>query len=55
MNFFFTVVVVVVVRCFFFHFCKVGGLVDHTQEDLAKFGYLSDRKLDFFLGDNAIH
>jgi hypothetical protein len=35
--------------------CKVGGLVDDTQEDLAKFGYLSDRKVDFFGGDNAIH
>jgi hypothetical protein len=22
--------------------------VDHTQEDLAKFGYLSERKVDFF-------
>ncbi len=54
MNYFFTVVVVVV-RFFFFQFCKVGGLVDHTQEDLAKFGYLLDKKVDFFLGDNAIH
>jgi hypothetical protein len=54
MNYFFTVVVVVV-RFVFFHFCKIGGLVDHTQEDLAKFGYLSDRKVDFFLGDNPIH
>jgi len=33
---------------FFFHFCKVGALVDHTQEDLAKFGYLSERKVIFF-------
>jgi hypothetical protein len=54
MNYFFTVVVVVV-RFFFFHFCKVGGLVDDTQEDLAKFGYLSDKKVEFLLGDNAIH
>jgi hypothetical protein len=29
--------------------------VDHTQEDLAKFGYLSDRKVYIFLEDNAIH
>jgi hypothetical protein len=37
MNYFFTVVVVVV-RGFFSHFCKVGGMADHSEEDLAKFG-----------------
>jgi hypothetical protein len=37
-------------QCFFFFFfliCEVGGLVgDHPQEDLAKFGYLSKRKVE---------
>jgi hypothetical protein len=29
--------------------------VDNKQEEFAKFGYLSDRKVYIFLEDNAIH
>jgi hypothetical protein len=36
-------------QCFFLLICEVGGLVsDHPQEDLAKFGYLSKRKVEKF-------
>jgi hypothetical protein len=53
MNYFFSFTIVVVVTNFFPHFCKVGRMVVHTQEDLAKFGYLLERKVEvffFFLG-----
>ncbi len=33
---------------FFFHFCYVATLVDHSQEELAKFGYNSERKVESF-------
>ncbi len=34
-------------QCFFFLICEVGGLVgDHPQEDSAKFGNLSKRKVE---------
>ncbi len=33
-------------QCCFFH--KVGSLAIHSQEDLAKFGYTSERTLENF-------
>ncbi len=36
-------------QCFFSQNCEVGGLViTHPQEDLAKFGYRSERKVEKF-------
>jgi len=35
---------------FWVQICEVGGVGDHSQEDLAKFGYSSDKKVKKSLG-----
>jgi hypothetical protein len=39
---------------FLYQFCKLGELVNHQQEDLAKFGYRSDRKVDFVFFETPV-
>lgn len=39
---------------FFTNFCKLGELVNHWQEDLAKFGYILERKVDFVFFETPI-
>jgi hypothetical protein len=42
---------------FLFHFCDVAIMlvIDHLQEDLAKFGYRSERKIEKFKKNPAIY